>query len=47
MQAIPDDQHEDFIDEVRDILQPQLFDPYNKWVADYVRLRFKVKKPAA
>jgi len=47
LQAVPEDLKEDFIDEVRDILQPQLFDPYNKWVADYVRLRFKVKKPTA
>lgn len=46
MQAIPDEQHPALIDEVRDALQPTLFDPHNKWVADYVRLRFKVVKPA-
>ncbi|MCW8914727.1 MAG: class I SAM-dependent methyltransferase [Magnetovibrio sp.] len=46
MQAIPDDQHESVIDQVRDALQPTLFDPNNKWVADYVRLRFKAVKPA-
>ncbi len=46
MQAIPEDLHEGLIDEVRDALQPTLFDPHNKWVADYVRLRFKVIKPA-
>ena len=46
MQAIPDNLHEGLIDEVRDALQPTLFDPHNKWVADYVRLRFKVIKPA-
>ncbi len=46
LQAIPDDQCESVIDQVRDQLQPTLFDPHNKWVADYVRLRFKVVKPA-
>ncbi|MBL4615963.1 MAG: methyltransferase domain-containing protein [Magnetovibrio sp.] len=46
MQAVPDEQHPALIDELRDTLQPTLFDPNNKWVADYVRLRFKVVKPA-
>jgi len=45
MQAVPEDQHPALIDEVRDALQPHLFDPHNKWVADYVRLRFKAVKP--
>ncbi|OEJ68085.1 hypothetical protein BEN30_07450 [Magnetovibrio blakemorei] len=45
MQAVPENEHAQMIDEVRDALQPHLFDPYNKWVADYVRLRFKVVKP--
>jgi len=46
MQAVPEEQHPALIDEVRDKLQSTLFDPHNKWVADYVRLRFKVVKPA-
>ena len=46
MQVIPDEMHEQVIDEIRDHLQPTLFDPHNKWVADYVRLRFKAVKPA-
>jgi len=46
LQAVAQDQHPQLIDEVRDALQAQLFDPHNKWVADYVRLRFKVVKPA-
>jgi len=46
LQPVAEDQRAALIDEVRDHLQSDLFDPNNKWVADYVRLRFKVVKPA-
>jgi len=45
LHAVDEDDVPALIDEVRDALQAQLFDPHNTWVADYVRLRFKVVKP--
>lgn len=35
-----------FLAEVRDELRPQLCDADGRWTADYVRLRFKARKPA-
>jgi SAM-dependent methyltransferase len=34
------------VDEVREVLRPQLYDPARGWVADYVRLRFAALKRA-
>jgi trans-aconitate methyltransferase len=38
--ALPRDQREAYLAEVRDELQPRLADAAGRWVADYVRLRF-------
>jgi trans-aconitate methyltransferase len=35
-----------FIDEVREVLRPELCDAEGNWTADYVRLRFAATKPA-
>ncbi|MBF0251363.1 MAG: class I SAM-dependent methyltransferase [Alphaproteobacteria bacterium] len=45
MGALPQKFHRQVIEEVTDALRPTMFDPHNKWIADYVRLRFKVVKP--
>jgi trans-aconitate methyltransferase len=45
--ALPAEDRPAFIDEVRDILQPQLCDVQGQWTADYVRLRFAAVKPGA
>jgi SAM-dependent methyltransferase len=34
-----------FLDEVREVLRPDLCDSTSKWFADYVRLRFATEKP--
>jgi hypothetical protein len=33
-----------FIDEVRELLRPELRNAEGKWIADYVRLRFTAEK---
>jgi trans-aconitate methyltransferase len=38
--ALPAQVRDDFIDEVRELLRPQLCDDQGIWTADYVRLRF-------
>ena len=37
---LPEDDRIKFKEEVTEALRPELYDPYNRWVADYVRLRF-------
>jgi SAM-dependent methyltransferase len=37
---------QDYLEEVRTALEPQLCDGNGVWIADYVRLRFSAKKPA-
>lgn len=44
--AVPSPQREGFIAEAAAALRPALFEPYGRWVADYVRLRFVAFKPA-
>ena len=34
-----------FKEEVTEVLRPELYHPYNRWVADYVRLRFFATRP--
>ena len=34
-----------FKEEVTEVLRPELYNPYNRWVADYVRLRFSATRP--
>ncbi|MCR4376483.1 MAG: methyltransferase domain-containing protein [Rhodospirillales bacterium] len=45
--AVPDRDHDALMDEVRDVLRPQLVNDDGVWVADYVRLKFKACKPEA
>jgi len=48
LERLPAEQREDFIAEIREALRPKLFDAENnRWVADYVRLRFVAVKGAA
>ena len=42
--AVPTADRGAFLQEVRDAVQPTLFDPARGWTADYVRLRFDAKK---
>ena len=34
-----------FKEEVTEVLRPELYSPHNRWVADYVRLRFSATRP--
>jgi len=43
--AIDPAEHDAVMDEVRDILRPQLVNEDGVWVADYVRLKFVAVKP--
>ncbi len=43
---LPVDQHDDFLNEVREIVRPTLCNKDGQWTADYVRLRFAASKPA-
>ena len=45
MSPIPNAERPAFLTEVRDALRPQLCDAAGRWTADYVRLRFKARKP--
>jgi hypothetical protein len=42
--GLTDAEREEYLQEVRDILEPQLRDSNGVWVADYVRLRFAATK---
>jgi len=42
---VPTAERPAFLAEVREELRPQLCDPDGRWTADYVRLRFKARKP--
>ena len=37
---------QEYLEEVRSALEPELQDVNGVWIADYVRLRFSAKKPA-
>jgi trans-aconitate methyltransferase len=43
--ALPESAHRAFLEEVRDMLRPQLCDGAGLWTADYTRLRFSAAKP--
>ena len=43
---LPEGRCEAFLDELRERLRPHLRQPDGSWIADYVRLRFRAKKPA-
>jgi SAM-dependent methyltransferase len=45
--VVPNEQRPGFIDEVREMLRPELCDETGLWTADYVRLRFAALKPAS
>jgi SAM-dependent methyltransferase len=45
--AVPQADRRAFIEEVREDLRPDLCDESGLWTADYVRLRFAARKPAA
>jgi trans-aconitate methyltransferase len=45
-QGFSDDARNDYLQEVRTVLEPQLRDADGRWVADYVRLRFAATKPS-
>jgi SAM-dependent methyltransferase len=42
---VPERDRDAFKDEVAGDLEPDLFDPSGRWVADYVRLRFTATRP--
>lgn len=42
--AVPADDRRAFVQDVRDAVQPALFDGSRGWTADYVRLRFDARK---
>jgi trans-aconitate methyltransferase len=42
--VLPECERPAFIEEVRELLRPELCDADGKWVADYVRLRFAAEK---
>jgi SAM-dependent methyltransferase len=43
--ALPAAERPAFLEEVRELLQPDLSDAVGRWTADYVRLRFAADKP--
>lgn len=45
LDAVHVDEHDALMDEVRDVLRPQLMNQEGVWVADYVRLKFRAYKP--
>jgi trans-aconitate methyltransferase len=45
--AIPAAERPAFLAEVRELLRPQLCDEQGHWTADYVRLRFRGRKPGS
>lgn len=47
LKAVPEAIRPKIVDEVREMLRPQLCDDTGLWTADYVRLRFRAVKPAA
>lgn len=42
--GLPDQARDEYLQEVRAVLEPQLVNPEGVWVADYVRLRFSATK---
>lgn len=45
LSALPETDHDAFLDEVTSMLKPKLCDALGKWTADYTRLRFMASKP--
>ena len=45
MSKLPLAEHDQFLDEVQELLRPVLCDHQEKWSADYTRLRFSAIKP--
>ena len=43
--ALPPPERQGFLEEVRELLRPDLSDAEGRWTADYVRLRFAADKP--
>jgi len=43
--AVPPADRRALVEEVRDALRPQLYEPDRGWTADYVRLRFAAERP--
>jgi trans-aconitate methyltransferase len=44
LHGLPDTERQDYLQEVRALLAPQLLDSNGVWIADYVRLRFAAAK---
>jgi hypothetical protein len=44
--AVPPEERQPLLDEVREVLRPDLCDGEGGWTADYVRLRFAATRPA-
>jgi trans-aconitate methyltransferase len=47
LQGLSDAERQEYLQEVRTVLEPQLRESTGTWVADYVRLRFAASKPPA
>jgi trans-aconitate methyltransferase len=45
LSLLPEGERAGYIEEVREVLRPELFDSHGRWTADYVRLRFAAGKP--
>jgi hypothetical protein len=43
--VLAENQKEEFLDEATEMLRPVLCDERGRWTADYMRLRFRARKP--
>ncbi|RMD61039.1 MAG: methyltransferase domain-containing protein, partial [Alphaproteobacteria bacterium] len=46
IKRVPAPARRDYVGEVTEALRPDLCDPDGRWTADYVRLRFRARRPA-
>ena len=47
LHAMPEEDRPAILAEITEAVRPALFEPEGRWVADYVRLRFRARKPEA
>jgi trans-aconitate methyltransferase len=45
LSLLPASERAGYIEEVREVLRPELCDSHGRWTADYVRLRFAARRP--
>jgi trans-aconitate methyltransferase len=45
LSLLPEGERAGYIEEVREVLRPELCDSHGRWTADYVRLRFSARRP--